>query len=339
MRTLHPSTNRSSPGLAVALLLGAGLLLAGPIHADDDSDSDSAGDLPQRGAFTCELVVGPELPASQAALEIDRDRQLMSHPGMRQKMLPIAFGPDDTLSMGGRYLFDTEDQAADYEDFVLNRYVLGGVPFTEREYFHGHDCRHWKTIGARDFADFRTSQVVVRVERWQVPDRNWVKFLKGRWPGVRDEAGERGLTSVWLLYSRRDDYVQLVYFADRVAPPDPDVPDFASLAALEGAPPLGELFADKTSWLQDLDRTHWVFTIWQPFVLGDRGDPSIFPYSPPFPGLACGDGLCVPSHGESFASCAADCPAACGDAVCQPAQGEDVFNCPADCRVPSSPTQ
>ena len=37
--------------------------------------------------------------------------------------------------MGGRYLFDTEEQAADYEDFVLHRYVLDGVQFVDRAYF------------------------------------------------------------------------------------------------------------------------------------------------------------------------------------------------------------
>jgi hypothetical protein len=295
-------------------------------------------DLPQQGAFTCDLVIGPELTPQQAPSAIERDRMLMSHPGMRQKMLPILFGPNNTLLMGGRYLFDTEDQAEDYEDFVLHRYVLEGVQFIDRVYFKDHDCRHWKTIGAHDFADFRSAQVVMRTERWSVPNTNWVQLLKGRWPAVRDAAGAQGLTSVWLLYSQRDNFVELVYYADRVQPNDPNVPDFASLGALAGAPALGGVFADQTSWSQDLDRTHWVFTIWQPFVLGDRGAPSIFPYSPPFPGLVCGDGLCAPSHGESNATCPADCPLNCGDGVC-PDQGEDVHNCPSDCRVPSSPIQ
>src|SRR5690242_1750392 len=85
-----------------------------------------ADDLPQRGAFTCELTVGPGLPPPRAPSEIDRDRMLMSHPGMRQKMLPLSFGEGGNLLMGGRYLFDTVEQAADYEDFVLHRYVLDG---------------------------------------------------------------------------------------------------------------------------------------------------------------------------------------------------------------------
>jgi hypothetical protein len=305
----------------------------------EESAALSNGDLLQQGAFTCDLTVGPELIPAQAPSEIDRDRMLMSHPGMRQKMLPIAFGPDSTLLMGGRYLFDTEKQAKDYADFVLHRYVLNGVQFVDRDYFKDHDCRAWRAVGAHDFADFRAHQVVMRTERWEVPDKGAGEpLLRQRWRQLRDAAEARGLTSVWLLYNKEDSKVALVYHADRIAPNDPEVPDFASLAALAGAPPLGALFDDQ-GWTKEFDRTHWVFTIWQPFVLGDLGAPSLFPYSPPFPGLSCGDGLCTPSHGETGASCPVDCPPHCGDAECQPAESETVHNCPSDCRVPSSPIQ
>jgi hypothetical protein len=318
------------------------LLLTTACATEPTTSIESAstiGDLSQEGAFTCDLVIGPELSPPQAPIDIERDRILMSHPGMRQKMLPIAFGPNNTLFMGGRYLFDTEDQAKDYADFVLHRYVLDGVQFVNRVYFHSHDCRAWQTIGAHDFADFRSDQVVVRTERWQVPGQSQEHGLRTAWPQLRDAAAARGLTSVWLLYSQADNLVQLVYYADRVDPPDPNVPDFASLGALAGQPPLGATLAGTPGWTQDLDESHWIFTIWQPYVAGDRGAPSIHPYSPPFPGLSCGDGLCVPSRGENAATCPADCPTNCGDDVCQPDQGEDVHNCPSDCRVPTSTIQ
>jgi hypothetical protein len=295
-----------------------------------------SGDLAQQGAFVCDLVVGPELPPPEAASDIERDRILMSHPGMRQKMLPLSFGPNDTLFMGGRYLFDTDDNASDYEDFVLHRYVLDGVQFVSRVYFHAHDCRHMLVIGAHDFADFRSDQVTVRSERWRVPDANFVQTLKDAWPTVRAEAAARGLTSAWLLYSRRDNLVELVYYGDRVVPYDPTQPDFASLGALASTPPLGDVFANN-GWSQDIDETQWVYHIWQPYLPGDRGAPSIHPYSPPFPGLYCGDGLCVPSRGESYATCPADCAPQCGNDVCDP--GEDVHSCPSDCRVPTSTIQ
>jgi hypothetical protein len=296
----------------------------------------SSGDLPQQGAFVCDLLIGPELPPPQAATDIERDRILMSHPGMRQKMLPIAFGPNNTLFMGGRYLFDTDDQASDYEDFVLHRYAVDGVPFLSRVYFHAHDCRHMQAIGAHDFADFHSDQVTVRSERWRVPNTNLQQTLRNIWPTLRDEASQRGVTSVWLLYSRRDNLVEIVYYGDRVVPADPNVPDFASLGALAGTPALGDVFASQ-GWTQDLDETAWVYTIWQPYAPGDQGAPSIHPYSPPFPGLFCGDGLCVPSRGETGATCPADCAPQCGNDVCD--AGEDVHSCPSDCRVPTSTIQ
>src|SRR5439155_609589 len=145
-------------------------------------------------------------------------------------------------------------------------------------------------------------------------------LLRSRWPAVRAAAAARGLTSVWLLWNDDERKVELVYYADRVAPPDPQIPDFASLGALASAPPLGTLFGDQ-HWTPDLDLTHWVFHIWQPYEPGDQGAPSIHPYSPPFPGLACGDGLCVPSRGENAGNCPVDCPAHCGDTTCQPNEG------------------
>lgn len=319
------------------------LLLSLAACASEPTDSLElallAPDLPQQGAFTCDLVVGSELDPSQVGPVIERDRILMSHPGMRQKMLPMAFGTDGNLLMGGRYLFDTKAQAEDYEDFVLHRYVLDGVQFVDRSYFRDYDCRHWTTIGAHEFADFRSAQVVLRSERWRVPDTNLLQRLRADWPAVRTAAANAGLSAVWLLYSRRDSYVELVYFADRIVPNDPSTPDFATYAALAATPPLGHVFTGRDGWVQDLDRTHWVYNIWQPYVAGDQGAPSIHPYSPPFPALSCGDGLCVPSRGETHTSCAADCPVSCGNATCEAGLGEDVHNCPSDCRVPSSPIQ
>jgi hypothetical protein len=312
------------------------LLAACAAETSTSSQPITTPDLTQQGSFICDLVIGPELPPWQAPIDIERDRILMSHPGMRQKMLPIMFGPNNTLFMGGRYLFDTDDQAQDYDDFVHHRYVLDGVPFLSRVYFHANDCRHMQVIGAHDFADFRSDQVTVRSERWRVPDQNYVSLLRNTWPTVRSEAAARGVTSVWLLYSRKDNLVEIVYYGDRVAPADPTQPDFASLGALASTPALGDVFAGQ-GWTQDLDETQWVFTIWQPYVPGDQGAPSIHPYSPPFPGLSCGDGLCVPSRGESYATCPADCAPQCGNDVCD--AGETVDSCPSDCRVPSSTIQ
>jgi len=100
------------------------------------------------------------------------------------------------------------------------------------------------------------------------------------------------------------------------------------LEALEFATPLGHAFDDQ-GWPKTFDRTQWVLNIWFPFVLGDRGEPSLWTHSPPLPEPSCGDSVCEVSRGERHATCPGDCPPSCGDGVCQ--TGEDTHNCPGDC--------
>jgi hypothetical protein len=291
------------------------------------------GDLKAKGAFTCDFTLPGDFPLEQVGPVIERDRMYMAErPGLLFKHIPLRI--DETsgnLLSGGRYLFDTYEQAIEYKRWVEEDFVLDGTPFFDRPYFLNPDCQAWRVIGAHDFAPLRTSQVVLRTERWRVPEQNQHKLLKERWPQIRAEAGERDLSSVWLLYNQTERLVALVYFANRVVPPDPVVPDFASLAALEFAAPLGHHFDDQ-GWDRYFDRTQWVLTIWFPFVLGDQGEPSLWPYSPPLPEPYCGDGVCEVSRGENHAACPGDCLPRCGDGVCQ--TGEDTKNCPGDCRLP-----
>ncbi len=171
----------------------------------------------------------------------------------------------------------------------------------------------------------------MRTERWSVPGGSPKDALKLKWDAVQAEAAQRGLTSVWLTYNEQEHLAQLVYFANRIGPQDPNNPDFASLAALETATPLGHIF-DSYGWSKTFDRTQWVLTIWFPFVAGDHGAPSLWPHSPPFPQPFSGDGVCEVSRGENHANSPADCGTACGNGVCDP--GENTQNCPGDCRLP-----
>jgi len=54
------------------------------------------------------------------------------------------------------------------------------------------------------------------------------------------------------------------------------------LADVAAAVGVGEAF-DAAGWPNLFDRTQWVLTIWFPFRPGDRGEPSVWPNSPPFP--------------------------------------------------------
>ncbi|HZM90634.1 MAG TPA: hypothetical protein VFF31_29205, partial [Blastocatellia bacterium] len=266
-------------------------------------------------------------PPNIVAPLIERDRMYMAaRRGMQNKYLPLKFeaGTGNLLS-GGRYLFDTEHDAEQYRDWVENDFILDGMHFFDRPFFINPDFHSWRVIEAHHL-DELAKRVIVRTERWSVPNNDQVDTLQQKWNGVLDEARTRGLTSVWLLYNQDERLVQLVYFADRIATQGP-APDFG-LSALESSAALGHHFDDQ-AWTKTFDRTQWVLTIWFPFVTGDNGEPSLWPHSPPFPSPNCGDGVCEVSRGETNATCPGDCPPTAGNGKCEP--GENTMNCPGDC--------
>lgn len=303
---------------AVASALTAGALSAQGV----------VGPVPSDGAFTCDFQVRGDFPIERVPPVIERDRIYMARrPGMLRKHIPLRPDPaTGNLRSGGRYLFDTHDNAKAYKSWVEEEFILDGTLFFDREEFLDVDCHAWKTIGAEDFADIHDTQVVFRTERWAVPESNQLPFLKSRWPAIRDEAALRGLTSVWLLYGKQERLVTLVYFANRTAPAGTD---FAGLIALESAPPLGALFADQM-WTKTMDRTQFSLTIWfpNPFPVGDRGEPSLWPNSPILPEPGPNDGVCEPSRGENHDTAPNDCTPTCGDGVWD--DDEDNQRCPSD---------
>lgn len=304
-------------------------------HGQDGPDLDEVDEVDARGAFTCDFRLAGDMDPAGIAPLIERDRMLMSEGqhGLVHKQIPLSIdmehftngAPD--FDGGGRYLYHTYGEARAYHHYV-DHLVMDGVKFLERPFFRDPECYDFHVLHAVEFAPV-TSQVVLRTERFVLP-RHGRKILEAKWPAIYEEALSRNLASVWVLYNEHDHLASLVYSIDRVGPKDPNVPDFASLAALRDAPALGHVL-DEAGWERTFDATHWVLTVWYPFVKGDHGKASDWPHSPPLPEPYCTDGVCEPSRGESNATCAADCPTHCGDAVCQPNEGEDTHNCPGDC--------
>jgi hypothetical protein len=311
--------------LLISVLVSA-CAVDGPTTAEQSSAlsrTDLAG-----GAFTCDFGLPADLPLDVIAPQIERDRMYMAaQPGMENKHLPIGFDPSGNLTSGGRYLFDTRSHAASYRDFVEHRYVLDGVQFLSRPYFLLPECHDWSVIGAHDFAPI-DHQIVLRTERLAVAAPLPVLRLLLAWPAILVEAARRRYTAVWLLFNEAEGLASVVYYTDR-ATDDPTNPDFAALGALQSATPLGNLLGH--GFTRTFDRTQWILTIWYPFVAGDSGTPSLWPYSPPFAEPSCGDGVCEASRGEDHATCAADCAPQCGDVICD--SDENTQTCPGDCRI------
>lgn len=315
---------------AVSFLALAACSSEAPAPTREAALAEEADDTDAEGSFSCDFGLSNDAPLSAVPAVIERDRMYMAErPGMITKQLPISFDPaTGAVYSGGRYLFDTFQHASAYADWVRHGFILDGVEFLDRPIFLSPDCHAWRVVGTRSFAPI-DHQLVMRTERFQIPASSWGS-LHTVFRAAREEASRRGLAAVWLVANQDEGLAQLVYFRDRVSPPDPSMPDFASFGALAGAPPLGDAVAP-AGWTRTFDRTHWMLTVWFPFEPGDSGAAALWPYSPPFPGPSCGDGVCEPSRGETGASCAADCAPSCGDAVCQ--AGEDNHACPSDCRL------
>ncbi len=315
--------------LAFAAVLGLSLATAPGAAAGEDSGAQP------RGAFTCDFGLSSDLRDDQIGPAIERDRMYMAaRPGLIHKHIPISFDANGNVFSGGRYLFDTAEHAREYRDWVFNGYVLDGVSFLKRSYFNPPggpppECHAWTVIGAHDFGDTHNSQIVLRTERWSLRNaRRPAWILAHRFDAILATAQARGLTSVWLLYDQDEALASLVYFGGRAGPSDPRAPDIASLSALADAPRLGEIFDDQ-GWKRTFDRTQWALTIWFPFAPGGRGEPALWPNTPPFPQPYQGDGVCEVSRGESAAD-SPECTAMCGDGVVQ--SGENSMNCPGDVR-------
>lgn len=246
--------------------------------------SYSVGPINAGGAFTADLALPASMPLDQVASAIERDRAIMTtRPGMRQKHLPIRIEQETgNFLSGGRYLFDTAENAERYKSWVENEFVIDGTTFFERPYILNPVYYAWQVIGAHDLGDIHTSHIVVRSERWSLAGTTPRAALEHAWPAILAEAGERGLTSVWLLYQERERLAGLVTVADRVGPSSPHEPDFASLVALESPPSLGRGFAER-GWTQVFDRTSWALTLWLPLDVAAGGAPSLWPNSPPLP--------------------------------------------------------
>ena len=251
---------------------------------DEDHMSYPIGPIEARGAFTADFALPAEVPVAQVPAMIERDRAIMAtRPGMRQKHLPVAFdGPSGRFLSGGRYLFDTFENALAYREWVQHDFVVDGTKFFERPYFVDPIFFAWRVIGGHDFKPIAECHKVIRFERWKASD-DALGAIEGAWPDLRDEAQAQGLASAWLLHSEEDQQIGVVSVADGARSPGATGPDATSLGVLESAPSLGLPFEEHGLATKTFDRTSWVLTIWFPLHPGEPVDPALWPNSPPLP--------------------------------------------------------
>jgi hypothetical protein len=210
---------------------------------------------------------------------IERDRVIMAtRPGMRQKHLPFRHNAASGMVLsGGRYLFDTFEQAEAYKTWAEREFVVDGVPFFKRPVFLNPVVLAWQVVGAQDFQALHTAHSCIRFERWAVEDERITQRLPASWTALQAGAAQQGCASIWLLHNPEHRQVGLVTVTgQRLAPgasisQPPEDPGVSLGTLLEEGGGLRKLF----------DRTSWVLTIW--LARGEGKEAALWPNSPPLP--------------------------------------------------------
>lgn len=243
------------------------------------------GPIEAEGAFTSDITLARAVTPEMLATRLEADRvEMDSRPGMRQKDTPFRVDPATGSPLtGGRYLFDTYENAEAYKEWTEGELVFEGVKFWERPIFVNTVRYAWRVVGAHDFKDIGTAHHVGRFERWRLADGRPGKLLERAWPALRDRAEEEGLSSAWLLHNEERRVVGLFTVAEQVESDDPSASASASLAALEATQSLGGALEAQGGAKKVFDRTSLLLNIWLPLSGRAGGAPRISPFSPPLP--------------------------------------------------------
>ncbi len=238
------------------------------------------GPISAAGAFTADFGLPGTMPLEQLPGLIERDRLVMTkRPGMRQKHLPFRMNAANGMVLsGGRYLFDTFDQAEAYRAWAQREFVVDGVAFFKRPYFLNPVVLAWHVVGAHDFHALHAGHSCLRLERWAVEDEAVFSRLPASWAPLQAQAEQQGYSSVWLLQNPEHRQVGLVTVtgqrlasAGSISQPPTEATESLG-AQLEAGGGVRKLF----------DRTSWVLTIWQPHSDSPE-TAALWPNSPPLP--------------------------------------------------------
>jgi hypothetical protein len=243
------------------------------------------GPIPAEAAFTSDFAIPDDIPLQSLMDMVEIERRSMDvRPGMRHKYTPLRFDPATGVrQVGGRYLFDTWEDALDYDRFTTSELEFEpGVKFWDRPFFLNVDRHNWRVTGAHDFTPMATSHDVSRLERWTYRGADPSSALATAWPAVRADAEAQGLASVWLMFQPEERQVAILTVAARPAD-DPGEATSHALTWLERAESLGYALPRELGTEKVFDRTSAIFMMWLPRSRRAGGDPASFPVSPPMP--------------------------------------------------------
>jgi hypothetical protein len=242
------------------------------------------GRITAEAAFTSDFAIPDDIPMQTLVDRVEIERRSMDiRPGMRHKYTPLRFDPaTGARQIGGRYLFDTWDDAVDYDTFTSTELEFEpGVKFWDRPFFLGVDRHIWRVTGAHDFTPLATTHYVTRFERWMYSGRDVQLLLEQAWPTVRENAGGQGLASAWLLFQPEEEQIGILTVAAKADGWDPADAASRSVTALERTHSLGRFLPAELGAEKVFDRTSLMLAMWLPQSRLAGGAASAHPAAPP----------------------------------------------------------
>jgi hypothetical protein len=245
----------------------------------------TTGRIAAGGAFTSEIDVPPFATPGILTTVVESDRPSFIRPGMMRKYLPLRHDPaTGAITAGGRYLFETYEQATAFRDQLEKLVVPGeGTTFWNRPWFINPIRFAWRVAGAHDLEPI-TSHDLNRVERYAVTDASVETRLPALFDALLERAGKLELGHVSLMSQPEHRLIGVLTAAAREGhrPPGADVIRHSAEALpLRGS--VADAALEKLGARKVFDRTSLNLTIWLPLSERAGGVPAIWPNSPPIP--------------------------------------------------------
>jgi len=247
------------------------------------------GEIKAEAAFTADLILDERV--TDIAVAVNQQnmsrREMDLRKGMYIKYVPYHPHPvTGQIMVGGRYLFDTWENAMAYEDWTTNVYEVGNPPqtFWKAPMWKKVDVWAWRVVGACSFSHPETHGLH-RLQRWSYEGSNIEDELRQLYPTIRDAAQARGAAAVWLLYQPDD---KLVSILTVMKAPETLTTEsvYDAIENLAAQPSLGSLLPSKLRPRSIFDRSSVNLAVWTPVSRAAGGAEQFTPLAPVLPAVS-----------------------------------------------------
>ncbi|KAH6689881.1 hypothetical protein F5X68DRAFT_254528 [Plectosphaerella plurivora] len=250
------------------------------------------GEINAKAGFTADMILDEHINIAMAVNAQDMSRLEMGlRKGMYIKTVPYHLHPiTSQIIVGGRYLFDTYEDALNYAEWSTKEFLVGDppTPFWEQPIFKNIQRWAWKVAGAHHFS-LPDKHGLHRLQRFSYEGTNVEEELKRVWPSIREASEKRGAGGVWLLYQPDDKLISI--FTAMNKPESVTVEMlYDSVESLKAQSSLGELLPSSLNAKPTFDRTSPNMAMWLPLSRAAGGVEQITPLAPVLPAVTWNKG-------------------------------------------------